>query len=74
MIILTQFIRTKKTQMAAAATALVASAQTYAVDTADIDAAYTAGGTAVAAAVAGVVGLVALVVGVNMVISMLKKG
>ena len=45
----------------------------YAIDTADIEAAQTAGTSAVTLVVAGLIGMVAIIVGVNLVISMMKK-
>jgi hypothetical protein len=52
---------------------VVASAQSYGIDTTDIEAAYTSGNTAVGAAVGGLIALVAAVVGVGIVMSLLKK-
>lgn len=66
--------RNKMAVVPAAAAAAVMSSGAFAqIDPLDIEAAYTTGGTAVDATTAGLVGLIALVVGVGIVISLLRK-
>lgn len=59
---------------ALAASTLALTSTAFAIESTDIDAAYTSGSTVVAATVAGLIGLVALIVGVNIVMGLLKKG
>lgn len=66
-------LRSKGVKLATAVAALSASAATFAVDTAAITAAQTEGVDAVKLVVGGLIGIVAIVVGVNIVINMLKK-
>ncbi len=61
-------------KIAVGSTAMLASAHTFAVDhTVEIDAAYVDANTNVTAAVVGIIALVAIVAGVGMIISMLRK-
>lgn len=53
--------------------AVMASSATYALDTTDITAAMASGNTAVTTTAAGLIALVAIVVGVGMVISLMKR-
>jgi hypothetical protein len=66
-------LRSKGVKVAAAASALVLSSTSFAIDTAAITAAQSDGVDAVTLTVAGLIGIVAIVVGVNIVMSMLKK-
>lgn len=56
-----------------AVTGFVASAAVFAMDTADIEAAQTSGLTAVELTVGGLIAIVAVVVGVGIVLSLMKK-
>lgn len=71
-------VRNKLVAIPVASSGLLLSSATFAaVDpavTGAVDAAYTDGGTLVTLAVASLIGLVAIGVGVSMLISMLRKG
>ncbi len=66
-------LRSKGVKLATAVAALSASAATFAIDTTAISAAQADGVSAVTLVVGGLIGIVAIVVGVNIVINMLKK-
>jgi hypothetical protein len=66
-------LRSKGVKLAVAASAMAASAASFAIDTTAITAAQDDGVDAVKLVVGGLIGIVAIVVGVNIVISMLKK-
>jgi hypothetical protein len=66
-------LRSKGVKLAVASSAMVASAASFAIDTTAISDAQADGVSAVTLVVGGLIGIVAIVVGVNIVISMLKK-
>ncbi|GAA5442911.1 hypothetical protein Misp06_01086 [Microbulbifer sp. NBRC 101763] len=70
---LAQTLRTAKAKAAIAATSLLVAAQSYGIETQDITDAYTSGNSAVSVTTAGMITLVAGVVGVGLVVGMLRK-
>lgn len=67
-------LKNRSTQAMLAVSATVISAGAFALDDEAVTAAYSDGSTSVGVAVAGLIGLTALVVGVNIVMGLLKRG